>query len=57
MKFVNRSGGPLDLPTLGLHVADGDEFEVTGEPAKSLEHNPLLARTDKPKPRTDTEEK
>lgn len=57
MIFRNVSGTDLDLPTLGLHVATGDEVEVTGEPAKSLLENPLLERTDKPKPRTDPEEK
>lgn len=58
MRFKNVSGDTQDLPTLDLRVADGEEFDVTGDDAKNLAGNPLFERVDKTsKPSTDTEEK
>lgn len=48
MKFVNASKDTYELPTLGLLVAPGDEFEATGDDAKSLLTNPSFERVDKP---------
>lgn len=48
MKFANNSGAAVDLPTLGLRVPAGEEFEATGQDAKNLEAAGF-DRTDKPK--------
>lgn len=45
MRFRNVSGVTQDLPTLGddgLRVPAGEEFEATGEAAKSLTGNPAF---------------
>jgi hypothetical protein len=58
VRFRNVSGTPQDLPTLDLRVDAGEEFDATGDDAKSLSANPAFERTDKPsKTGTDTEEK
>lgn len=48
MRFVNKTGGPVEFPTLDLRVQDGEEFEATGQDAKNLEAQGF-ERTDKPK--------
>lgn len=47
MRFVNVSGATQDLPTLGedgLRVEPGEEFDATGDDAKSLTGNPAFER-------------
>lgn len=61
MKFVYVGPlvGPVNLPTLGLSVEPGEEFEATGEAAEGLLAQPdQYERTDKPVSRksTDSEE-
>jgi hypothetical protein len=41
-KFTNTSGGDLDLPSLGLHVAAGESFEVPDEDAAGLAFQPAF---------------
>ena len=49
MRFRNRTGAVEHLPHLELHVAPGEEFDATGDDAKSLRTNPSFERVDKPK--------
>lgn len=55
MEFVNKSGAPVELPTLDLRVADGETFTVTGQDAKNLLDSPDFERVDKPASKTDKE--
>lgn len=57
MIFRNITSEDLDLPTLGLRVGAGESVEVTGDAAQSLLAADLyFTRTDKPVPRSDSEE-
>lgn len=55
MRFVNKTGGTVELPTLGLRVPDGEEFDATGQDAKNLEAAGF-ERTDKPASKSDKEQ-
>jgi hypothetical protein len=57
VRFTNTSDETQELPTLGVVVAPGEEFEATGDDAKNLQASPFFKRTDKPRTTTDSEEK
>ena len=50
IKYVGTS--PLDIPSLGVYVNQGDVFEATGDDAKSL-----LSREDFERDETEKESK